>query len=100
LHDGVSCDVEQYCVMWLLNHYREDCREDWRTSQRFRTPCTGLDYNLLRLKGLAGIIFGQPPRSTIIHCRPGQGNDNLGLEYSKKINCAWIYSRFSKQNAV
>jgi hypothetical protein len=66
LHDGVSCDVEQYCVVWLLNHYREDCREDWRTGQRFRTPCTGLDYNLLRLKGLAEIIFGQPPRSTII----------------------------------
>lgn len=75
LHDGVSCDVEQYCVMWLLNHYREDCREDWRTSQRFRTPCAGLDYNLLRLKGLAGIIFGQPPRASIIHCRPGQHNN-------------------------
>jgi len=41
---------------------------------QFGTPCTGLDYNLLRLKSLAGIIFGQPPRSTIIQTSSGHLN--------------------------
>ena len=49
------------------------------------TPCTGTSYNILRLKGLAGIIFGQPLRGIIIHQKPGQHNDILclgkGLEY-------------------
>jgi len=29
----------------------------------------------LRLKGLAGIIFGQPLRGIIIHRKPGQHNN-------------------------
>jgi hypothetical protein len=73
----------------------QDCQ---RTGQRFRTPCAGLDYNMLRLNTLHRIIFGQPRRSTIIQLAGGQVNNNLGLEYSKKIKRAWIYSRFSRQN--
>jgi hypothetical protein len=59
-----------------------------RTGQHFGTPCTGLDYNLLRLKGLAGIIFGQPPRASIIHHRPGQGNNK---------RMAWIFQNRSTE---
>ena len=33
---------------------------------RLCTLCIGTSYNILRLKGLAGIIFGQPLRGIII----------------------------------
>lgn len=100
----------------MFKYYQDSCR----TGQRSGTPCTGLEYNLLRLKGLHGIIFGQPPRGYIIHGLEGQGNDkdpgNFGIDqasldlltrfYTKRFlrdpsaKTAWICVRALRVNLL
>ena len=49
----------------LFKYYQEF---SWTPQEKTQsaTACTGIDYNLLRLKDLDRIIFGQPPRGYII----------------------------------
>ena len=62
-----------------------------RTLSSFKgSHSTGASYNLLRLKGLPRIIFGQPRRASIIRCRPGQVTKNFGAFKSYVMTfCCW-----------